>query len=114
MYHSCVQKSIISLFILVITATTMPCPQSSFYAANHKESRPQVPSHFGGDDRNIELVLENYPSTASVAPPATITDSLHKPDIVSRVGTSSRERQKFWFLNFIYIYIGSKCRQNVS
>jgi hypothetical protein len=88
MYHSGVQKSISSLFILVITGTTMAFPQSLFYAANHKETCPQVLSRFGGDDRNIYNHFgENNPSTSSVTPPTTQTDSHHDPDIVSRVRT---------------------------
>jgi len=113
MYHSFFQKSIISLFILVIAGTTMAFPQSSFYAANGKESYPRVLSRFGGDD-NSNLAGrfgENNSSTPSVAPPANQTDSLHDPNVVSRVGTWPQERLPFWFLNSQHI--GSQRRQNV-
>jgi hypothetical protein len=47
-----------------------------FYAANCKESHPQVFSHFGGDDRNIDSHFGEYnPLTSSVAAPAIRTDS---------------------------------------
>lgn len=107
------QKSFISLFILVIAGTTMAFPQSSFYAANRKEIYPQVLPRFGGDDNsNINSRFgENDSSTSSVVPPTTQTDSLHDPDVVSRVGTWPKERLPFWFLNSLHI--GSHRRQNV-
>jgi len=47
-----------------------------FYAANRKEIHPQVLSHFGGDDRNIDSHFGEYnPPTSSVAAPAISTDS---------------------------------------
>ena len=91
----------------------MTFPQSSFYAANTKDSYPRVLSRFGGDDNsNIDSRFgENNPSTSSVAPPATQTESLHDPDVVSRVGTWPKERLPFWYLNSVHI--GSHRRQNV-
>jgi hypothetical protein len=113
MYHSFFQKSVFSLFILVITGTTMAFPQSSFYAANNKNSYPQILPRFGGDDdSNIDSRFgENNPSTSSAAPPASQTDSLNDPDVVSRVATWPKERLPFWFLNSPHI--GSQRRQNV-
>lgn len=91
----------------------MAFPQSSFYAANHKESYPQVLPRFGGDDdTNIdERFGGNNPSTSSATPSTTRPDSLYDPDIVSRVGTWPKERQPFWYLNLLHI--GSQRRQNV-
>jgi len=113
MYHSFFQKSVISLFILVIAGTTMAFPQSSFYAANRKGSYPQLLSRFGGGDTgNIDSRIGNDDtSTASVAPTATQTDSVHDPEVVSRVGTWPKERLPFWYLNSLHI--GSQRRQNV-
>jgi len=47
-----------------------------FYAANRKESHPQVLSHFGDDDRNIYSHFGEYNPTSSVAAPAIRTDSM--------------------------------------
>lgn len=107
------QKSVISLLILVITGTTMAFPQSSFYAANRKESYPQVLSRFGGDDNsNLNSRFgENNSSASSVAPPTTETDTLRDPDVVFRVGTWPKERLPFWFLNSLHI--DSQRRQNI-
>jgi hypothetical protein len=113
MYHFCFQKVIVSLCILAITGTTMAFPQSSFYAANHKASYPQVLSRFGGnDDTNIDSRIgENDPLPSSEAPSTTQTDSLYDPAIVSRVGTWPKERQPFWYLNSLHI--GSQRRQDI-
>ena len=113
MYHFCFQKVIVSLCILAITGTTMAFPQSSFYAANHKESYPQVLSRFGGnDDTNIDSRFgENNPLPSSEAPSTTQADSLYDPAIVSRVGTWPKERQPFWYLNSLHI--GSQRRQDI-
>lgn len=102
----------ISLCILFIIGTTMAFPQASFYAGNRKETYPKVLSRFGGDDTNVDNRFgENNPSTSSVAPTNTRTDSLHDPDIVSRVATWPKERQPFWYLNSLHI--DSQRGQNV-
>lgn len=108
----CFQKLTISLCILFSTGTAMAFPQSSFYAGNRKETYPKVLSRFGGDDTNVDNRFgENNPSTSSVAPTSTRTDSLHDPDIVSRVATWPKDRQPFWYLNSLHI--NSQRGQNV-
>jgi hypothetical protein len=108
----CFQKLTISLYILFITGTTMSFPQSSFYAGNRKETYPKVLSRFGGDETNVEnRIGQNNPSTTSVAPTSTRTDSLHDPDTVSRVATWPKEHQPFWYLNSFHI--DSQRGQNV-
>jgi hypothetical protein len=113
MYYSLFQNSITSLFILVITGTTMAFPQSSFYAGNTKQIYPQVLSRFGGDDNpNINSRLGEDNSSASTEAPSTIrTEAFHDPDTVAWVGTWPKERQPFWYLNSIHI--GGQRRQNV-
>ena len=89
----------------------MAFPQSSFYAANRKQIYPQVLSRFGGDDGNIDTRFGENDSSSPVAPNIIQTDSVHDPDVVSRVGTWPKERQPFWFLNTVHI--DSQREQNI-
>jgi hypothetical protein len=102
----------ISLCIFLISGTTMASPQSSFYAKNRKEIYPQVLPRFSGDDTSLDNRFGgNNQSTTSTAPTTTQTESLHDPDIVSRVATWPKERQPFWYLNSVHI--DSQRGQNV-